>query len=95
MASDPGGKFSRAFVLLPFLVAHAVVLCVTWFRGLFVILIATLALGGSSTAIFAALLGIRLLISQEPAGARTLQTLSWLAAALGLVVAMEVVSGIH
>lgn len=91
MANDPNGKFSYAFVLLPFFVAYAVVLCVIWSRGLFVLLVATLALGGSSTAIFAALVGIHLLIAQEPAGARTLQVLGWLAAALSLALAMEVV----
>lgn len=95
MASDPGGKFSRAFFLLPFLVAYAVVLYVTWSRGLFVILVATLALGGGSTAIFAALVGIHLFISQESAGVRTLQVLSWLAAALGLTLAIEVICGIR
>lgn len=95
MANDPNGKFSYAFVLLPFLVAYVVVLCAMWSRGLFVILVATLALGGSSTAIFAALVGIHLFISQQPPGARTLQVLGWLAAALGLALALEVLSGIR
>lgn len=95
MANDPGGKFPHAFVLLPFLVAYAVLLRVVWSRGLLVALIATLALGGVCTAVFAALVGIHLFAFQEPAGARTLQILSWLAAALGLALAMEVVGGIH
>ena len=95
MADDSGGRFSYVFILLPLFIAYGVAIRLTWSRGLPVALLAILAATAISTAIFAALVGIHLFISQESVGVRTLQVLSWLAAALGLALAIEVVCGIR
>ena len=95
MADDPGGRFSRAIVVLPLLVACVVALCVMSSRGLLLATLATLATGGISAAVFAAFVGIHLLISQEPAARRALHALAWLAAAAGLSLAVEIVSWIR
>lgn len=95
MADDSGGRVPYAFILLPLLIAYGVALRLTWSRGLPVALLAILATTAISAAIFAALVGIHLFISQESVGVRTLQVLSWLAAALGLTLAIEVVCGIR
>ncbi len=95
MADDSGGRFSGAIALLPLLVACVVALCVMSSQGWRLAALATLAAGGISTAVFAAFVGIHLLISQEPAACRSLQVLGWLAAAIGLTLAVEIVSWIH
>ena len=92
MADDPGSRLSGATVLLPMLVGCVVAFCVMSSRGLLLDTLAALTTGGISSAVFAAFVGIHLLISQEPAARRTLQVLGWLAAAIGLMLGMQLVS---